>query len=93
MDGSFDKQPPEYPTRKSDSPEDLICNFTRNNRFMVEYSTYDAATDSIKIDASLFILPFDDFLRSIKEFKPVRSHVKGLTKGGDHFAVTPGAVP
>ena len=74
MDKSFGKELFASPCKKSDSPEDLICYFTRSNCFMVDYSQYDPATDSNKIDTSLFILPFDNFLHSIKEFRPLRSH-------------------
>jgi hypothetical protein len=74
MDKSFGKELFAGPCKKSDFPEDLICYFTRSNCFMVDYLQYDPATDSIKIDTSLFMLPFDNFLHSIKVFKPLRSH-------------------
>lgn len=57
------------------SPEALIHKFRLKHCSSINYSQYDALSETIIINDSSLTLPIDDFLRSISEFKPINRSV------------------
>lgn len=74
MDKSFFWEPPEFSEQTPPSIEVLIYRFTRGTCHSLNYSSLEDGSRNRIINTSIFTEPFDDFLRSINTFKPLRKH-------------------
>ena len=56
------------------SPEGLIYQFRVTHCCSMSYESYVPESDDYRVKHELFTLPFDTFLRSVRDFKPLRAH-------------------